>query len=697
MASVIGELEVVLNASSSGLTSALQSAQNDLSKFVQSFSSSETAMNKFSVATGALGLGMLGVAAAIGGPAISAAESWQKQLTDIQNNTTMTTAEVKTLNDYVLKLSNESGTSLSTLGSAFQHVMNITNNTSDAMAILGIANESATSTGGDTVATAQVLANAMHEYGDDVSHAATQQAQFSQVQQNATRDMGIMHLAAAEGNMDLEQFSDNAGKSIGVAANLHVPLADVSSAFTTLTKHGFDVAQSGTQVTSMLEHMINPTTQAKDQLAMLSEKTGINLTQDFSAAGLSAKGLSGVVSDLHTAFGKLNLSEPEQTQLLMQLINAQRGGLGMSVLLGTGYKDYNHILGDLNNTQKTNQVTQDAYARSQQTLAFQTQQLKTRLHNASTEIGTAMIPAMNKLLGIVVPVVSAVAKWSSQNPTLTAGLIGVFGAAGALLTTLSLATAVVSLFEKGSLGATLATKSWTAIQWLFNAAMDANPIGLVIIAIAALVAGVIYAYTHFQTFRDIVNDVFTALKNIIGDAVTFVTNHLNLVLTFLGPAGLVVSGILFLQKNWQTVFADMKAVFNDFTGFIKSAVDSVISTLDTLASKAKDALSYLNPLAHHSPSLVEQVTTGVAQIKSTYNSLAGLQVPAPSLAPVGMSSLAMGLSGAGVLGSSINYNAPGTVNANTVNLNNQFNVSNPANAQNVASYLAYQLQNLGMT
>lgn len=40
-----------------------------------------------------------------------------------------------------------------------------------------------------------------------------------------------------------------------------------------------------------------------------------------------------------------------------------------------------------------------------------------------------------------------------------------------------------------------------------------GPIGLIVIAIAGLVIGVIYAYTHFQTFRDIVDGVFKWFKD----------------------------------------------------------------------------------------------------------------------------------------------------------------------------------------
>ena len=53
----------------------------------------------------------------------------------------------------------------------------------------------------------------------------------------------------------------------------------------------------------------------------------------------------------------------------------------------------------------------------------------------------------------------------------------------------------------------------TAAQWLLNAAMDANPIGIAVIALAALTAGLVLAYKHIKPFRDWVNKTFKAVVN----------------------------------------------------------------------------------------------------------------------------------------------------------------------------------------
>lgn len=57
-----------------------------------------------------------------------------------------------------------------------------------------------------------------------------------------------------------------------------------------------------------------------------------------------------------------------------------------------------------------------------------------------------------------------------------------------------------------------ATAAWTAAQWLLNAALSANPIGLIIVAVAGLVAGIIVAYRESETFRNIVQGALNAVK-----------------------------------------------------------------------------------------------------------------------------------------------------------------------------------------
>jgi SLT domain-containing protein len=61
-------------------------------------------------------------------------------------------------------------------------------------------------------------------------------------------------------------------------------------------------------------------------------------------------------------------------------------------------------------------------------------------------------------------------------------------------------------------GLVVGFRLFSAAVWLVNVAMAANPISLVVIAIAALVAAVVLAYNRFETFRRIVNTAWAGIQ-----------------------------------------------------------------------------------------------------------------------------------------------------------------------------------------
>ncbi|WP_425837340.1 peptidoglycan DD-metalloendopeptidase family protein [Streptomyces fractus] len=61
-------------------------------------------------------------------------------------------------------------------------------------------------------------------------------------------------------------------------------------------------------------------------------------------------------------------------------------------------------------------------------------------------------------------------------------------------------------------GIVVVTRVWTGVMWALNVAMDANPIGLVVIAIGALIAIVVIAWKKFPWFRDAVTNAWAKIQ-----------------------------------------------------------------------------------------------------------------------------------------------------------------------------------------
>lgn len=70
--------------------------------------------------------------------------------------------------------------------------------------------------------------------------------------------------------------------------------------------------------------------------------------------------------------------------------------------------------------------------------------------------------------------------------------------------------------------ASIATKAWAGVQWLLNAALSANPIGLVVIAIVALVAIVVVIATKTTWFQTIWRVAWGGIKAAASDAWDFI-------------------------------------------------------------------------------------------------------------------------------------------------------------------------------
>ncbi|MGV9352279.1 hypothetical protein [Streptomyces misionensis] len=128
----------------------------------------------------------------------------------------------------------------------------------------------------------------------------------------------------------------------------------------------------------------------------------------------------------------------------------------------------------------------------------------------------------------------------------------------------------------------VATKVWTIAQAAFNLVMEANPIVLLITAVIALVAAVIYAYKKWGWFHDAVNAIWAGIKAAAGAVIdwfkgpfaNFFTKTIPSVFhtvidwvkknwpwllgALTGPIGLAVVAII---KNWDHIKAGMNAAW----------------------------------------------------------------------------------------------------------------------------------------
>ncbi|SHU23355.1 Putative phage tail tape measure protein TMP [Mycobacteroides abscessus subsp. bolletii] len=101
---------------------------------------------------------------------------------------------------------------------------------------------------------------------------------------------------------------------------------------------------------------------------------------------------------------------------------------------------------------------------------------------------------------------------SAVGPALVAGLSNAVNLIVRFKDFLIPLVAGLVAYKTVMLAITVAMKAWAAVQALLNIALTANPIGLIIAAIAGLVAGIVVLYNRNETFRKIVQTTWAAIK-----------------------------------------------------------------------------------------------------------------------------------------------------------------------------------------
>ena len=129
--------------------------------------------------------------------------------------------------------------------------------------------------------------------------------------------------------------------------------------------------------------------------------------------------------------------------------------------------------------------------------------LATEFGDVQEAVGSALLPVLVRLgeglLGVI--------DFIQENTDVLGPLAVAVGVAAAGLALMNVQQAIMAAG-----GIINFIKAWAAEQALLNLVMSANPIGLVIIAIAALVAAFITAYNTSETFRAIVDGALQWVK-----------------------------------------------------------------------------------------------------------------------------------------------------------------------------------------
>ena len=423
--------------------------------------------------------------------------------------------------------------------------------------------------------------------GGIVAFGKTAVGAASEVEQS----MGGLEAVFGKNADAAKDLANNAAKSTGLATADYATMA----------------AQIGAQLKGM-------GTAQKDLVP--STKRLIDLGADLAATygGTTADAVSAVSSLLR---GESDPIERYGVSIKAAAVSAEMAKEGLTGLTGAAATQA-QAQATLTLLTKQTADAQGQFAAQTSTTGEQQQIAAAEMKNATAALGKGLLPAVTA----VTKVLADMAAWVGKNSRLATILIGIVaGLAAAIL----IANAAIK-------AVTAVTRIWTAVQAAFNFVMNLNPISLVVIAIAALVAGIIIAYAKVGWFKAFVDGSFKAILDIVKTVAAWIQKYLGPVMGAGFEAASKALGVL--GDAFSRTFSAIKAVISGVLDIIGTVAGAVQKVIDLISRIKLPNLSKLNPFAKAAPASAVSNRAGlqavssrrVAGSRATSSSAAGVQI-----------------------------------------------------------------------
>ena len=178
------------------------------------------------------------------------------------------------------------------------------------------------------------------------------------------------------------------------------------------------------------------------------------------------------------------------------------------------------------------------------------------------KISEQVTEGVTKILNFIEEVITGITSFTTWMKDASDGAVIFGGVISGIATAVGLYTAAVKLHHGW-------TKLVAGAQFLWNAAMTANPIGLIVVAIAGLVAGLVYAYENSETFRMYVDAAWATIKDFGAE-------------------------IMNLPEKIKQMWGNGIEKVQEFWGYLKGLWSSIND--NPIANFALDILSLMNPI-----------------------------------------------------------------------------------------------------
>ena len=359
------------------------------------------------------------------------ADESQKPLGDMRNE--------------ILALSSETGKSVGELAEATYQAISASVATESAVDFVGTANKLAVGGFSDTTTAVDILTTAINAYGMSADDAA--------------KISDVLITTQNLGKTSVAQLGASMGMVIPLAAAYNMDLEDLSASYALLTANGTQTAQATTYVKAALNELGSTSSVVGSTLKKKTGKTFAELMAEGNSLGDVLQVLADSVDGDTTAFNNM--------------WSSSEAGAGMLSILNSGTSKYNSLVQAM---EGSTGAAAAAFEKMSETGEFAQQRFQNATKILKIAIGDELAPVLMELQQSGADAMEWATEFVKEHPEVVAAV-----------TALAAALAVLAAALVGLLVVQQVTTAFTK----FSAALLANPVGAVAVALTALTAAAV--------------------------------------------------------------------------------------------------------------------------------------------------------------------------------------------------------------
>jgi TP901 family phage tail tape measure protein len=455
---LLGEMRVVFSADTSSLTSGAQAASNSLLNVGAAAGASKNVLN----AVRGILVNVGEDALQAGAQAVQMAGNFQSGMTTLVTGAGEAQSNLKLVSDGILQVAQDTGTATKNLTDGMYMIESAGYHGKQGLDVLKDAAE------GAQVGNAKlsVVANGV----------TTIMTDYASTNITASQATNTLIATTANGKTTMQALSTAMSTILPASSAVGVSLNDTAGAMATMTGEGTSAAQASTYLRQLLMALTSPAKAGADALKSI----GLTSEQVSNEMKVSLPETLKMITD------HLKAKFPEGSQAYINALKDISGGSkqmqGMLELTGTHLQTFEGNVKNVSDAVKKGGGDINGWSLVQQNFNTQVAQAHEKMEVLGIKIGTALLPAVMKLMDKISPLISQFVDWLDKSGALKNGVDFLVGTINNMIST---GSTVVDFF-KNNAGAMEALKAGVFI--LAGAILGAMVPALITMAIAAWAA-----------------------------------------------------------------------------------------------------------------------------------------------------------------------------------------------------------------